>query len=154
MKSLRPTRILVVANRTAAAHRLLNEVRRRAKSARCEFVLLIPTAGHRGGADWTLETALPLLRRAALGPVEGMVSDPDAWSSVRTVVAAGDFDEIIVSTRPSAVSKWLRRDLISRTRRLGLPVTAISPRGGPHLNNKEAAKTMLEGSPGSGPSFW
>ena len=153
MTSLRRTRILVVANRTAAAHRLLNEVRRRAKSARCEFVLLIPTAG-RGSADWTLETALPLLRRAALGPVEGMVSDPDAWSSVRTVVAAGDFDEIIVSTRPPAVSKWLRRDLLSRTRRLGLPVTAISPRGGRHLNNKEAAKTMLEGSPGSGPSFW
>jgi hypothetical protein len=42
-------------------------------------------------------------------------------------VRDGAFDEIIVSTLPRSISKWLRWDLISRIRRLGLPVTAIVP---------------------------
>ena len=89
------TRVLVVANRTAATPRFLEEVKRRSKQSSCEFTLLIPDAPSRKAADWTLENALPLLRRAARGPVEALVDGQDPVTSVQDAVHAGNFDEVI-----------------------------------------------------------
>jgi hypothetical protein len=120
-------RVLVVANRTAATHRLLDEVARRRKTGPCEFALLIPDVGDRKQADWTLDSALRLLRRAARGPVEGMLGGADPFTSVCDTVRDGHFDEIIVSTLPKKTSKWLRRDLVQKIEGLGLPVTTVTP---------------------------
>ena len=83
METDRVTMILVVANRTAAAPQLLDEVRRRAEAGRCRFSLLIPDVSARGAADWTLEIALPLLSRAAKSPVEGLVGGAEPLASVK-----------------------------------------------------------------------
>ena len=72
-----------------------------------------------------LGTQLGLLRR--IDPsATGEVGDADPMLAVATVLARGDFDEIVVSTLHSSVSRWMRLDLPSRLeRRFGLPVTTV-----------------------------
>jgi hypothetical protein len=124
-------RILIVAHRTAATPPLLAAVRDRATQGSCEFTLLVPDST--GEADVedardTLELAIPLLEDAAGGRVEGVIGEADAFAAVRTAHGRTPFDEAIVSTLPTNVSRWLRVDLPARIRRLGLPVTVVTPR--------------------------
>jgi hypothetical protein len=138
-------RVLVVANRTAATPRLLEEVSRRRKSGPCDFALLIPDVTDRKKADWTLENAVSMLQRAAGGPVEGLVGGPDPFTSVQNAVRDGNFDEIIISTLSKKTSKWLRRDLVRKVDGLGLPVAAIVPgQAGPSLDQSAQDLMMWE----------
>jgi hypothetical protein len=141
------SRVLIVANRTASTPLLIDAVRRRAEAGPCEFALLIPDVTDRKAADWTLETALRLLKPAARGKVEGLVGGPDPFESVRAAVQQGNFDEIIISTLPRRVSKWLRRDLIRRVEGLGLPLTAIVPKAA-RMSTEDAM--LLGGAHGGG----
>jgi hypothetical protein len=139
MTSAAPTCVLVVANRTAATPRLLDEVRARARRSACTFTLLVPRPYWDPDTDEaaaTLELALPLLERAAGGRVEAIVGDSDPLAAIQRAIEAARFDEIIISTLPARVSRWLRRDLPHRVESLGLPVTVITAqqlqRAAPH----------------------
>ena len=121
-------RVLIVANRTAATPELLSAVKRYAREQPTTFALLIPDAGKSDRTDWTLEVALPLLERAARGPVAGLTGDgDDPVRAIRDVVAADHFDLIVISTLPRHMSRWLRRNLPKRVERLGIPVAVITP---------------------------
>lgn len=129
MTSAAPTRVLVVAHRTAATPRLLDEIRARARRSCCTFTLLVPRPYWDPDTDQaavTLELALPLLEEAAGGHVDGIVGDSDPLAAVQRAIETGGFDEIIISTLPVRVSRWLRRDLPHRVESLGLPVTVVT----------------------------
>jgi hypothetical protein len=127
MDPARQRRVLVVANRTAATPTVLDAVKRYAREQPTTFSLLIPDSPKSEHTDWTLELALPLLERAARGPVEGLTgTSGDPFEAVRKVLAEGAYDRVIVSTLPRRVSKWLRRDLPKRVEALGVPVEVIT----------------------------
>src|SRR5215207_10678489 len=136
-----PARVLVVANRTAATPALINAVRERAERGPATFTLLIPntSSGLERYADpedhaeteaqATLELALPLLEEVSHGPVTGMIGAPEPLDAIQDAVNLHGFDEIILSTLPSRVSRWLKLDLPSKLSGLGLPVTTVTPAG-------------------------
>jgi len=64
----------------------------------------------------------------ALGvPVEGDLGSSDPMEAIEKARASRQFDEIIVTTLPQHVSRWLRSDLPHQAeRRFGLPVTTIT----------------------------
>ena len=134
-----PTRVLVVAHKTAATKPLLDAVRERALRGPCVFTLLVPNAAHGlhkvvdpedQGADEAsavIERALPLLEEAAGTRVEGIVGAPDPVVAVHDAINLRGFDEVIVSTLPTKLSRWLKLDLPSKISGAGLPVTTVTP---------------------------
>src|SRR4051794_6972259 len=116
MESSQRRRVLIVANRTAATPTLLDHIKLLARERPSVFSLLIPDAPKSEHTDWTMELALPLLERAAGGPVEGLTGREDPLEAIREAVANGHYDEIVLSTLPRRVSTWLRRDLPRRVK--------------------------------------
>jgi hypothetical protein len=131
--------VLVVAHKTAATPPLIAAVRERAQRSPASFTLLVPSAArglHRvvdpedqgpGEAQQVLDNALPLLSEAAGGEVQGMIGDPEPMAAVQDAINLHGFDEVIVSTLPVRVSRWLKLDLPSKVAGLGLPVTTVTP---------------------------
>ena len=72
-----------------------------------------------------LDEALPKLSEAAGAEVTGSVGDSEPLMAIHDAVNLGDFDEIIISTLPLRISRWLKLDLVSKARALGLPVTHV-----------------------------
>ncbi|HET8979754.1 MAG TPA: hypothetical protein VFN87_16455 [Solirubrobacteraceae bacterium] len=120
-------RTLIVANLTASTPFLLQEVKRLAAERPTEFHLLIPNVDPTTTYDWTLESAVRLLSRAAGTRVQGSVGGQDTFESVRAALSGDQYDDVLISTLPRPRSEWLRRDVPTRVRALGLPVHVITP---------------------------
>jgi hypothetical protein len=58
--------------------------------------------------------------------VTGSVGDPEPLMAIHDAVNLGEYDEIIISTLPLGISRWLKLDLISKARAIGLPVTHVT----------------------------
>ena len=71
--------------------------------------------------DATLESI-----RASGATADGEIGDPDPLGAIAAVLERHHFDEIIVSTLPRAVSRWLKLDLPARVgHAFDLPVTHV-----------------------------
>lgn len=138
MESSAPTRVLIVAHRTAATPGLLEAVRQRAQRGPSAFTLLVPNAAHglhrvvdaedqsHSEAQAVIDHAVPLLSEVVGAPVEGIIGDSDPMAAVHDAINLHGYDEVIISTLHARVSRWLKLDLPSKVAGLGLPVTTVT----------------------------
>jgi hypothetical protein len=130
-------RVLIVANRTAESDKLLEAVRQRAQAGPATFHLLVPTTPRglhrvvdpedsgRQEAEAQLEHALVHLREAAGADVTGHVGVADPMAAISDTLHEREVDEIVISTLPRRLSRWMRLDLPSKVRGMGTPVTHV-----------------------------
>jgi hypothetical protein len=139
MESSQAARVLVVAHRTAATPGLADAIRRRAAQGAATFTLVVPRTPHglhrlmdpedtdEREAQEILDRALPLLSAAAGSAVAGIIGDPAPLTAIDDAINSQPFDEIIISTLPHRVSRWLRLDLPSKVAGFGIPLTVVTP---------------------------
>ena len=133
-----PASVLVVAHQTAANNALLEAVHERAQRGPVRFHMVVPCQPHgmhkvvdpteagEGEANTVLDQALPKLSEAAGQQVTGSVGDAEPLMAIHDAVNLGSYDEIIISTLPLGISRWLKLDLISKAKAIGLPVTHVT----------------------------
>ena len=144
-------RVLIVANQTIGSSELTAAVRQRMAGDLCRFHLLVPVPPTppsaisvglaavesaatafmvlpdlRALADERLETGLDWLQKLG-ADASGEVGTTDTVAVVQAVVERDGIDEIIVSTLPSRISKWLRQDLPRKLEKsVDVPVTVVT----------------------------
>jgi hypothetical protein len=131
-------RYLVVANQTLGGDHLVATVRALARRGVCSFHLLVPASAPsdhlwtEGEAHRIAQQRLDhaLARFGALGfDVDGEVGDANPVLAIEDALRATAFDEIILSTLPPGLSRWLKLDLPHRVEAaFGLPVTHVLSR--------------------------
>ena len=132
------SKVLVVANRTAESPELREALTQRSQEGECEFTLLVPATPH--GLAWAADpedsggdeaeghrTAfLDELRAKGVNVKDAKVGDGDPLAAVQDECNFSDYDEIIVSTLPLHMSKWLKVDLPHKVgHATGLPVRHV-----------------------------
>lgn len=137
--------VLLVANRTANTDRLRETVADRAARGARAFHLVVPAVPHglhrvvdpevagRAEAEAVLAVALPSLSEVAGCDVSGEVGSADPLAAIQDALSRRSFDEIVISTLPRRVSRWLRLDMPSKARGLGLPVAHVEAEAAPEL---------------------
>jgi hypothetical protein len=133
-------RVLVVANQTAESEELLAALKARADHGPVEFTVLVPATPH--GVAWAAnmfageeeaayhrEAMIERFRSIGLDVREAKVGDPDALAAICDEANFNEYDELIVSTLPKKISKWLHLDLPRKAEAAtGLPVLHITAR--------------------------
>ncbi|GAB3315060.1 hypothetical protein GCM10027451_30590 [Geodermatophilus aquaeductus] len=149
-------RYLVVANQSLDSDELLQLVRERAAAGPSEFLLVVPATPVKDLVSNAMPVPMPVMggspalpgppaeaRRMAQVKLDatlrtmtaagiratGAVGDPDPVRAVEEAMATGGFDEIVVSTLPARLSRWLHQDLPARLEHaFHVPVTHVPAR--------------------------
>jgi hypothetical protein len=119
--------VLVVANRTIGSTELRDELRVRCQQRPTTITLLLPDR-HTAEAEERLQRALAELREDGV-EVEGRLANPDPFLAVHEAWDPAVYDEILISTLPTARSRWLEAGLPRRIERhTGALVSVVSGR--------------------------
>jgi hypothetical protein len=129
-------RYLIVGNQTLASDRLAEKVQDVLAAGPTEIHVVVPATPTHEHLTWTegaahevaernLEAAIA--RFSELGAeVNGEIGDAHPMEAIRAALHGHPFDEIILSTLPLGLSRWVKQDLPHRVRReFGLPVSHI-----------------------------
>ena len=148
--------LLLVANKTLDSREVSGYVRERmAKDDNCQFTLLVPATPHGGQPgfrlaneianagsgvrvsdategvdDWEhargrLEYGLSILRTLG-ATADGEVGDANPAKAITEILKRKTFDEVVLSTLPKGISRWLGLDIPHQIqRRFHIPVTVI-----------------------------
>ena len=127
---------LIVANQTLASPTLASAVADRVAAGHAKFHVVVPATPVPHGLTWDegesnaaaherLDAVLERLR--ALGAeASGEVGSSDPVQAVLDACRARSVDEVILSTLPPGISRWLGQDLVSRVERsFAIPVTHV-----------------------------
>jgi len=118
-------KVLVVANQTIAGSALLDAVKQRtAAHDDTRVIICVPRSNPSHGrviyddvvydaAQIRVDLARNVLRQEGIDAI-GEVGDADAYTAAMDAVLEHAPDEIIISTLPSTLSGWQRRDLVER----------------------------------------
>lgn len=128
---------LIVANQTLASRSLADAIADRMADGPVRTHVVVPLSRIGGRLTWDEEASrmaaqdrldAVLARLRALGAeADGEVGDPDPVMAVRDAVRNREIDEVIMSTLPSGVSRWLGEDIPGRLRdALSVPVTVVT----------------------------
>jgi hypothetical protein len=128
-------RYLVVSNQTLGGAALAAKVRAVLDEGPAEFHIVVPATAPSHFA-WTEGQARAIAQErldGALGwfasigaTATGEVADEHPLYAIRDALREHDIDEIIISTLPPGMSKWLRQDLPRKVQReFEIPVTHV-----------------------------
>jgi hypothetical protein len=129
-------RYLVVANQTLGGEPLLRAIRACRGSGPSSFHVVVPATPVHEHGRWTegkaravaaerLERTLAELHAEGVS-ASGEVGDLNPIFAIDDALRRHQIDEIIISTLPPGISRWLHQDLVHRvTKRFDRPVTHV-----------------------------
>jgi cell pole-organizing protein PopZ len=129
-------RFLVVANQTLGGRHLIERIRQGMAAGPARFYVVVPATPVQDHLTWTegeaqaiaqerLDAALARFREVG-AEADGEVGDPRPLEAIRDALLKESFDEIILSTLPPGLSRWLNLDLPHRVEKsFELPVTHV-----------------------------
>ena len=128
---------LIVANQTLASPDLASVIADRVAAGPARFYVVVPATPVQHGLTWNEEEA----HAAAQGRLEatiarlhelgveatGEVGEKDPIAAVRDALRDHPADEIVLSTLPPGISRWLGQDVPARLKAaVAVPVTVLT----------------------------
>jgi hypothetical protein len=156
------TKLLVIANRTIECEEIGDAILERAKAGPVQVTLVAPASSgpssmraRRMETTQRLEQTVQRLSEAGV-PVEGVVGDTDPLVAVQDAWDPRRFDEVIVVTLPTGISRWMAADLPHRVERLTAArvthiVAAAQPVAAAHTRAPHAPEVAVAFAAGSAP---